>query len=353
MKNELQVKVNNQLGKINFNYEEIRENLAEMMEIYKEAEVTADTVSVSKKDIATLRKIKKALNDRRIGIKKEYMAPYDDFETKVKELTALIDEPIVLIGEQVKEFEEKERLEKVEKIKSIYAKEIGELEKYIPLHRIYNASWENKSTSLKSIQDEMCELISSTQMSIDTIKGMSSEIESKVLEQFRDDLSLANAITSINKHEQLKAEILAREQVKRKEEEERNRRLEEERIRQQERQKVIDEENIRREARERAVEEERQRVAEEEARKKALEEEKQSELEKIREEDVEIIDSEKGAPFSFGEEEPFLFEEEPFDTDEGQPFTKKAIIIEGTHEELEQIELLLIRNKVNYRLEEI
>lgn len=343
MKNELQVKINNQLGKINFNYEEIKENLAEMMGVYKETEVTVDTVSGSKKDIATLRKIKKALNDRRISIKKEYMVPYDDFESKVKELTALIDEPIVLIDEQVKEFEEKERLEKIEQIKNIHEEEVGELAEYLPLKQIYNTKWENKSTTLKSVREEIEQVVLSTQMSIDTIKGMNSEIENKVLEQFKNDLSLANAITYINKHEQLKAEVLAREEQKRKEEEERKRRQEEERIKEQERQRVIEEEKIRREAREKAIEEERQRVAEEEAQKKALEEEKQSKLEKIKKEDIEVIEDYE--PFVINHEEPFNVE----------PFTelRKSIIIDGTDEEIEQIELLLIRNKVNYRLEVI
>ncbi len=357
MKNELQVKVNNQLGKIKFNYEEIKENLAEVMDVYKQTEVTVDTVSQSKKDIATLRKIKKALNDRRIEVKKEYMAPYDDFEDKVKELTSLIDEPIVLIDKQVKEFEEREKEEKREKIKEIYNEEIGEMTEYLSLERIYNTKWENKSTTLKSIREEIEQVVSSTQMSVDTIKGMNSEVEQQALKGFKNDLSLSNAITYINKHEQLKAEILAKEAQKRKEEEERKRRQEEERIREQERQRVIEEERIRREAREKAIEEERQRIAEEEAQKKALEEEGREELEKIKEEDIEVVEDDK--PFT-EEDESFDIDEEPFVIDEEEPFdvepfteVRKSIIIEGTDEELEQAELLLTRNKIKYRVEVI
>ena len=41
--------------------------------------------------MASLRKLKKAMNDRRIEIKKTFMAPYTNFEAQVKELDKLID----------------------------------------------------------------------------------------------------------------------------------------------------------------------------------------------------------------------------------------------------------------------
>ena len=112
MKNELQVKVNQKLGVIDFNYEEMKQELSEKMEQYNDIVVTADTKTVAKKDVAELRKLKKELNDRRIKVKKEYDKPYDEFKSKVDELTGLIDEPIELIDKQVKEFEEKEKEEK-------------------------------------------------------------------------------------------------------------------------------------------------------------------------------------------------------------------------------------------------
>lgn len=358
MKSELQVKVNNQLGKINFNYEEIKENLAEMMNIYKETKVTVDTVAKSKKDIATLRKIKTALNDRRIAIKKEYMVPYANFEVKVKELTGLIDKPIVLIDKQVKEFEEQERLEKIEKIKDIYKEEIGELESYLTLEKIYNAKWENKSTTLKSIREEVNTVVSSTQMAVDTIKGMNSEVEDNALEQFKSDLSLANAITYINKHEKMKAEILAREEQKRKEEEERKRREEEERIRELERKRVAEEERIREDAKQKAIQEERQRIAKEEAQKRDLEEKRQVELEKIKEEDVEIVENAEEEPFIFSGKEPFTIdEEEPFNIeDDVKPFIEEEVLavrinIKGTQGELNLLSDFLEKNYSNYSWE--
>lgn len=294
---KLDIKVKQTAGVIDTNFDDIKEQLSAQMEVYKNLEVTEENRLERKKDIATLRKIKTALNSKRIEIKKEFMSPVTEFEGKVKELTALIDEPIELIDTQVKEFEEKQKEEKKEEIKKLYKELIGEVEEYLPLEKIYDNKWENVSKSMKSITEEMTEAISSVEMAVNTIKGMSSDAVPKALEQFKDDLSLANAIAHINAHEQLKAEIIAKqkaeEERKQREEEERKKKAEEERIREEERQRLANEERIR--------EEERQKVLEEE-RQKALEEEKQ------KEEDVEVVVvDEDEMPFEM--EEPFEIEE--------------------------------------------
>jgi hypothetical protein len=340
MGNELEVKVKQQLGKISFNFDEIKDNLSNMMELYKDAQFTEETSAEAKKEVAALRKIKKALSDRRIEVKKEYMQPYDDFEAKVKELTALIDDPIELIDKQVQVFEEKKKAEKKQKIQDTYNEIVGEMGEYLPLSKIYDAKWENASVSMKSIKDEIEQAVSSTVMAVDTIKGMNSEVVSQALELYRKDLSLANAITYINKHEQMKAEILAKEEARRKEEEERKRRAEEDRIREEERKRVVEEERIRKEARQKAIEEERQRVTEEE---KFITE---SEIKINQVEIPPVIDDLPEEPF---EEEAFSdepFTDEPFDVDQELPFVtvgeiKATFTVVGTFEEVEQVEIYL------------
>lgn len=345
MKNELQVKINQKLGIIDFNYEEMKLKLSEKMKQYSDIVVTTDTKAIAKKDVAGLRKLKKELNDRRIGVKKEYDKPYDEFKAKVDKLTGLIDDPIELIDSQVKDLEEREKAEKKEKIKEIYEDLIGDIKDYLPLQKIYDKKWENISTSLKSIKEEMADSISSVAMSIETIKGMSSEVEDKALELFKDDLSLANAITYINKHEQRKAEILAKEQARRKEEDERKRREEDERIKAEERRRVIEEERIKEEAKKQAIEEERQRVEEE---KRQAEESKVEEVEEVKEE-VEAVEAVEGIETL---EEAFELEE-PFDMkeDECLPFllpVKTTFDVFGTEEEIEKVEDYLKTLNLDY-----
>ncbi|WP_313132602.1 DUF1351 domain-containing protein [Anaerocolumna sp.] len=345
--NKLQIVVNQKPGVISTNFEEIKAELSARMDIYKELEVTEENKPERKKDIATLRKMKKALDDRRIEVKKEYLKPCDDFEAKVKELTALIDDPIELIDNQVKVFEESQKLKKKQDIKNSYQELIGEMGEYIPLDRIYNSKWENVSVTMKTIREEMEDAISSTVMAVTTIKGMNSEAVPQALELYKKDLSLANAITYVNRYEQQKAEILAREEQKRKEEEGRKRRAEEERIRKLERKRVAEEERIREEARRKAIEEERQRV---EAEKRKVEEEKaRNSIQEIPADIPSVKDDIPEEPFFVEPEEPFAeesFSEEPFEVEGELPFVtvgevKATFTVVGTFEEIEQVELYL------------
>lgn len=320
---ELQVNVKNELGKIEFNFEELKDRLTQMMDLYKDAYFTENSYKDAKNERAGLNNIKKALSDRRIQVKKEYMKPYDDFESKVKELTALIDKPIELIDSQVKAFEEKKKAEKREKIQALYGELIGELEEYLPLSKIFNSKWENISTSMKSVQEEMETVISSTGMAVSTIKGMNSEVTDKALEQFKADLSLANAISYINKHEQLKAEILAREEQKRKEEEERKRLEEIERVKAEERRRVAEEEKA---ERERLAEIERVREEERLATEKRLMGVKEPEPAEVV--NAELVADDLEAPFNI---------EEFIEIDN----TKAVFTVTGTYEELGQIEMYM------------
>lgn len=320
MKNELQVKVNQKLGIIDFNYEEMKLKLSEKMKQYSDIVVTTDTKVIAKKDVASLRKLKKELSDRRIKVKKEYNKPYDEFKIKVDELTGLIDGPIELIDNQVKELEEREREEKREKIKGIYNDLIGDTKEYLPLEKIYNKKWENVSTTLKTVEEEIEEVVTSVNLSIDSIKGMNSEVEEKALEQFKADLSLTNAIAYINKHEQTKAEIIAKqkaeEERKQRAEEERKQRAEEERIREEERKRVAEETRIREEARQQALEEQR------------IKEEQKKEIEAVEEIEVLEVDILSQLP---------TIEDEALDMSL-EAETTSVFTVNGTEDELNKLE---------------
>lgn len=305
--NQLEVKVKQELGVIDFNFNEIKDNLSSMMELYTDAKFTEESSALAKKEVAALRNIKKALNDRRIEIKKEYMQPYDDFALKVKELTDLIDQPIELIDKQVQAFEEKKKEEKKQKISELYNELIGEVREYLPIEKIYDNKWENTSVSMKSIKAEIEKSVSSVEMAVTTIKEMNSDVETMVLSQFKKDLSLANAISYIKHHEKMKAEILAKEEARRKEEEERKRREEEKRIRDEERKRVEEEQRKIEEAKQKALEEERIRVIEREKELFVHHEEKVVEQVlvemQVEEQPFEVIEE---APFTVEEEQPFI-----------------------------------------------
>lgn len=143
---EINLLVEQKNGSIETNSEEIKAALAAKMEEYKGMVFTVESQPEAKRTVASLRKLKKAMSDRRIEIKKTFMAPYTNFEAQVKELDKLIDEPIDFISGQIEEFERRRVEAKKAMICEIYTgimAEHGTVMEYLPLDRIYDSRWEN------------------------------------------------------------------------------------------------------------------------------------------------------------------------------------------------------------------
>ena len=170
---ELTVLVQQKNGVISFeNFDELKEQLNGYLEQYREATFTEESKTFAKGVVSELRKLKKAVNDRKIEVKKAFIQPYEEFENKTKELMGLIDEPIELIDSQIKEFEKKRVEERKQLIQEIYEEKAGELAEYAPLERIYSSKWENASTSKKKIEEEMGQAFFGINMDIQSLKLM-------------------------------------------------------------------------------------------------------------------------------------------------------------------------------------
>ena len=208
--NELQIVVNQQQGTITTNFEKVKEILTEQMEIYKSLEVTEENKTDRKKDIATLRKVIKAVNDKRIGVKKECLRPYEIFEKQATELVTIINEPIGILGNQVKEFEDKQRNEKIAEIHRVFdeiALNYPGLIDEIGIIAIYDNRWENVGVSMKSIREDITSKLDKIQADITLIKSMTSDKTDEALKLYWGDLDVNKAITMINRYEQQKREI--------------------------------------------------------------------------------------------------------------------------------------------------
>ena len=69
---EINLLVEQKDGSIETNFEEIKAALAAGLEEYKGMVFTAESQPEAKRTVASLRKLKKAMNDRRIEIKKKF-----------------------------------------------------------------------------------------------------------------------------------------------------------------------------------------------------------------------------------------------------------------------------------------
>lgn len=222
---EIRVNVEQKNGVIGFNFEEIKEKLNSELEIYKNMIFTEDSKAEAKMTIASLRKLKKSVNDKKLEVKKSFMIPYTNFEAQVKELDNLIDEPINFINNQVEEFERRRVEEKKALISEIYTEIMAEHEEasgYLPLQRIYDSKWENATTTKKAITEAITERVNHVEKDLGIIRSMGSEFEDKGIEKYKATLELSDAIEVMNQYQKQKEEILRRqeEEAKRKAEEE-------------------------------------------------------------------------------------------------------------------------------------
>lgn len=173
---------------------------------------TEEQKAVAKKDLADLRKLKKAIDTKKKEVKTSYMKPYTDFEIKIKELLQLIDEPIVLINQQVAEFDKKQKEEKKAKIIEAYNEVIGE-NTFITLESIYKSEWENVSKSLKAIKNEIAARISEITIDINTLATFNSDAFERAKDLYiSNGYNLAPAIQHIQQYEEQKKEIIEKEQ---------------------------------------------------------------------------------------------------------------------------------------------
>jgi len=252
---ELNVVVKQKPGVIDLNYEGIKQALEERMDLYSDVVVNLENKADRKKDIATLRKVKTALDGKRKEVKTVWMQPYNTFEAKVKELMGLVDKPIQLIDGQVKELEDRERLKKKERIKEMFAELSGELSEWLVLDRIYNDKWENAAVTMKKIREEMILKMGEIRSGLAVLSTMKSDVTPDAIELYKDDLNLTAAMFHINQYEAQRAKIVEQEQKKKEQEEEARLQRERERIRQEERQRVQEEERIRHDAKKEVVSE--------------------------------------------------------------------------------------------------
>lgn len=279
--NSIQAVITQENAKITCNFKQVEKAIQDKLAEYEGIVFIEDSKASAKKEVASLRAEKKSLQDNMRDAKTQYMKPWENFEAQAKKLIELYDKPIDLINGQIQAFEKKRIAEKKQLIQKIYECVPEDLQVYISLESIYNPKWENATYKEKDIKADIAEFVHKTENDLSTITSMQSEAVEKVLNIYKDSLSLTDAITYINNYEQQKQQILAREQEKQRQEEA-------EKIRREERKKMLAEQRAR-EAQEAAL---RQAEAEKEDALRQAEAEKIVAVEQARENAAqEVIES--------------------------------------------------------------
>lgn len=176
---------------INFNFEELKKEITAKSALYKNMVYTDETIKEAKADRAALNKFITALEDKRKEVKKQCLEPYNQFEKQIKELVAIIDEPVKLIGTQIADFEDREKEKKKEKITELF-NNIG-FQPFVKLEQIFDSKWLNKSVSLKSIEDELNRVLYQVGHDVSAINAL-PEFSFEAMEHYKKTLDLSAAI---------------------------------------------------------------------------------------------------------------------------------------------------------------
>lgn len=226
--NELTVQVQQTPGEIKWNFEDLKNELAEQMEVYKSIVYTDENIGDAKKDLAALRKMDKSVDERRIEIKNKCLEPYKLIEEQAKELKELIAEPIKLISEKTDDYEKRRKAAKKEKIMQYMENMFSVLPKDIQkklMIKIYETRWENAGTAEKVYKEAIKEAQEQTLHELVLLEAVDEDFRDQVMEVYKIDLNLANAMMKEKELQRQKELLIERE--RQRQEQERLRREEE------------------------------------------------------------------------------------------------------------------------------
>lgn len=176
---------------IKFNFEELKTELTAKAHDYKVTVYTEDNIKEAKSDRASLNKLKKALNDERIRLEKEYMKPFNTFKNQINEIIGIVDEPIGIIDGQIKDFEQRKKDEKREAIIELWNNK--EKPEFLEAFDLFNEKWLNSTYTMAKVEEDIDEIIAKTMDDLKTLESL-PEFGFEAVEEYKRTLSLSQAI---------------------------------------------------------------------------------------------------------------------------------------------------------------
>jgi len=166
--------------------------------------------AVAKNDRATLNKCEKNIADKYAELKKAYEKPLLNIEANIKEIRKMIKNASGAVDLAVKKEEEKQKTKKQAEIQEYFNSKKFEL---VPLDRIFDERWLNKTKQMKEVREELDTKIANIYRDIEILEKL-PEHGTAAKAFYLEKLDMGAALRQV---EILKenAERLAREQVTR------------------------------------------------------------------------------------------------------------------------------------------
>lgn len=177
---------------IEWNNEELKAKIAEKVKDYEGLVYVGEAqIKEAKADRANLNKLRNAIEDERKRIKKLCLEPYTRFEAQVKEVVALLDRPIAMIGEQIDAAEEAKKAAKKAEIEELF-KTIG-FQDFVTLEAIWDPKWLNATVTMTKIEEAMRTRMYQIGTDVLTISEL-QDYKFEAMEVYKETLDIGAAI---------------------------------------------------------------------------------------------------------------------------------------------------------------
>ena len=203
LKNEIEAKIKG-VATVEDNIMEAKEYALQLKKYYSTLVFNDEQISEAKVERASINKVVKKIADYRKDIVSEFKKPIEIFEATAKETEKILKETADFVDIQIKNFENKEREEKKQQIEVSYNQLVKELKDIVPLSKIFDEKWLNKTTKLSSVENEIKDKLDNVRTGLNTIEELHSEYELELKNTFLQDFNLSNAIYKNNQLQEQK-----------------------------------------------------------------------------------------------------------------------------------------------------
>lgn len=162
------------LGALTTNAKDIKSLIEKALPNYDIANYNESNIDVAKKDKALLNKSSKLLNDKRIELEKQFMAPFTEFKEIITETCKIIKTATDKIDVVVKDSESKVKDSKRKLIKEYWDSKEFTL---VSLVKIFDEKWLNKTSKIKDIQSEIDTKIAKINDDFVTLDAIGTDVE--------------------------------------------------------------------------------------------------------------------------------------------------------------------------------
>lgn len=179
------------LGTLTTNALQLRDHVAETLERYTPENYSEDNVDQAKADRAILNKAAKELNDRRIQLERDWNAPLQEFKIIIGDTVKMISDGSAKIDAVVKGVESKAKAEKRSAIEELWDRKGITL---IPLSKLWDDKWLNKTKRLPAIEKEIGEKLLKIEAELDTLAAVDTEDGDVLRAYYLDCLDLQRTL---------------------------------------------------------------------------------------------------------------------------------------------------------------